>query len=361
MKTTLRAEITVWEVEVSAELCVWQRRPELSRLCAAVPEGGVLGPEIVDAALPGLSETARRNVVRHLEYLGLLEEDGTLGPAGRRCAAKGEAPAWELGVYRFLVAVHPLFDRCVLGFERLLGNGQDRDFDGLEALPAWFMSEPRRIWVSVLDSEKFTVSDLPTPRGVDPRCRLYQAPPAALAWEIDFDKGESRWALAGAIGEAGARRTFTTPERAVPDERVAVSRLFEAWESRWDAGARRVRMPYDGKASSGRDTFQRTFSYASVRAGAAGTFTDARVEDVPVGPGDAAEARRWALALIVPRVVEADAYLPRAGWAAAWAEVLSSTPLSGLAGDAPDPTSLPATIPPRARWLAAAACDLAVD
>jgi hypothetical protein len=358
MKTTLRAEVELWEVEVFAELAVWELRPELQRLCAAVPEGGSLGPEQVDAALPGLSATGRQNLIRHLKYLHILEEDGTLGRAGNRCVETGEAPAWELGVYRFLVAVHPLFERSVLGFQRVSSDPLDRDFEGLGDLPDWLVPAPRRIWRSVFDAnEKFTVHSLPAVRGSAPRCRAHQLPPARLEWHIDLDSNHNEWTLSGEVGDADGRKPFRSQPRSVTAAQIAG--VFATWDSRYSHGTGRVEIAYDGKA--GRETFRRDFRYPRVCVGALGEFEDVLVEDVPVGPSTPAAAQAWALALLLARIGEGDAYVTRAEWAASWDDVVRGTPLNPRAGPAPEPTSLPRTTPPRVRWLTAAATDLAME
>ena len=182
MKVSFTGMVELWSLTVFAELAVWEKRPELQRLCAS---GATIGDVEIDRALPGLSDTGRRNILRHLEQTRLVDAAGVLTSLGRACAKSGDAPAWELGVYNFLIATHPLFGHHVLDFER---SGEDARpaFDGLASVPSWFVVEPDRIWTSAVQGGgRFSIQSLPAPRGEDPRCVAKSLAPAALRWELD--------------------------------------------------------------------------------------------------------------------------------------------------------------------------------
>lgn len=361
MKAQLRSEAELWDVAVFAELAVWERRPELQLLCSIAQKRGALGPDDVDRVLPGLSGTARENLARHLTYLRLLDERGALTPLGRRCAETGEAPAWELGGYRFLVAVHSLFRCHLLGFMRVPGDRKDTDFQ-LERVPPWLRPDPDRVWTSAIDSAvRFTLQRLPAPpgAGADPRCRAEALRPATVVWQIDLESGQNAWHIEG---ELGSGRTFRSPPESVPAQEL--TGLLTAWDRRWSPNRRRVSMAYDGHATDGHDSFLRTFEYAGVEAGDRGTFREVVVEDVPVGPASSAEARSWARALAIARVAAADAYCPNDAWAKEWDAVVRGTPLDPGAGTAPAPDELDGNEEPfqaRTRWLLRAANDLAME
>ena len=138
MKASLKTEVEIRDIAVFAELAVWEKRPDLQCLCSMAQDQGVLNEDAVDTLLPGLSPRARKNLLRHLGYIQLVDRNGALTALGRRCASSGEAPAWEQGVYRLLVAFHPLFDSHVLDFRRAPGDWRDRDFNNLDSLPSQF-------------------------------------------------------------------------------------------------------------------------------------------------------------------------------------------------------------------------------
>ena len=94
MKTTLEDKVTLRKVAAFAEVAMLEPRPELQRICRAA-EGGVLSPDRIEAVLPGLSETARRNLTTYCRYLGLFDDAGRLTSAGRHCVQTGEAPSLE--------------------------------------------------------------------------------------------------------------------------------------------------------------------------------------------------------------------------------------------------------------------------
>lgn len=362
MKASLEAAVELWDFAVFAEIAVWEPRPDLELLCAAAQDQGALDEDVIDGAVPGLSPRARKNLLRHLGYIQIIDRSGALTAVGRRCAASGEAPSWEQGAYHLLVAAHPLFGSHVLDFKRTPGDGFDRDFDNLEPLPAWLSADHRRVFTSAFDSAtRFTVGGFPSARGQDAVCRSWEMDPGNLRWEIDLSTGVNHWTITGNVGSADQHRQFeSTPESVDANELVG---LFAGWESRWDARLARVAIAYDGQVGAGgRESFLRTWKYQPVRVGRFGSFDGAVVQDVPVGPATNDDARMWATAILVARVEAAGAYVPPDRWRTEWAAALEDTPLAGRAGDAPDAASLEEVnqkpVSTRTRWLLAAGADL---
>jgi hypothetical protein len=360
MKTTIRADVALWDVEVFAQMVLWEPRPELQRLCAAVPHRGKLGPAEVEAALPGLSEAAQKNIIRRVNHLKLVNDDGSLTKFGENCAEHGEAPAWELGTYSFLTAVHPMFTSHVLDFNRVVGDSQDNDFSSLAALPDWFKPTPTKISKSAFDPTfKFTLDDLPTQRSGGAPCRARERGSARLVWDIDLDTGVNTSRIEGEIHGQKGRKPFSEGVRSQPAEDFGG--VFASWEKRFNRATGRVEVPYDAAAVNGHDTFLRELTYPHVSLGKLGSFSDVRVEDIPVGPGNAGEARQWGLALLSGRISAADAYVTRDGLMREWQSVIRGTPLEPHLSGAVAPTSEEAagkTASARARWLLRAAADL---
>jgi hypothetical protein len=364
MKTTVRADVELWDIDVFAELAIWERRPELQRLCNAALEQGTLGLAEVDAALPGLSETGRKNVLRQITRLGLVDELGALTRFGRRCATKGEAPAWELGTCSFLVAVHPMFESFVLDFKRVPGDSQDRDFASLGDLPTWFAPTPRRISKSAFDAAvTFTLHALPTPGGADPPCRAHQRGTARLAWDIDLDTGRNTWRIEGKIDGQHGSTPFSAQGPAIAEDRLTGA--FAGWERRYKRATGRVEGPYDGGAINGHDRFLRELPYPQVSLSELGTFADVLVEDVPVGPSNPKEAHSWALALMIARISAADSYCTNEARIREWASVVRGTPLEphlrGVVAPSSDEAVTGKRVSARVRWLVQAATDLAME
>lgn len=364
MKTVLKAPAELFAISTFAEVAVWEKRPELQRLFQSGAAGGKVDAAVVAAALPGLSDSACRNLLRTIEHLKLIEANGAITAFGKKCGETGEATAWELGVFTFLVAKHPCFTSWPIAFRREKPDGQDRDFDSLAEVPAWFAANPKRIWTSGFeDKARFTISSFPALAGQSAWCRVVSQDDARLVWELDLDTGKNALHVEGeAMGGEGAI-PFRTADQTVPVTEVVP--LFASWESRWNPTARRVLLPYDGSANKdGRDSFIRTLTYRKVKAGLRGTFDPARVEGIPVGPAGAAEAREWATALALARVAAADSYVAPGRWAAGWDATVAGTPLAAEAGSAPDVSTLldqQTTIPSRLRWLLAAGADLAME
>ena len=364
MKTVLKAPAELFAISAFAEVAVWEKRPELQRLFLAGAAGGRVDASVVAAALPGLSDSACRNLLRTVEHLKLIEANGAITPFGKKCGETGEATAWELGVFTFLVAKHPCFTSWPIAFRREKPDGQDRDFDSLGEVPDWFAPNPKRIWTSGFeDKARFTISSFPAHAGQSSWCRVEAKPPATLVWEIDLDTGKNLLHVEGEVSGEHGPVAFRTADQAVPAAEVAP--LFASWEPRWNATAKRVLLPYDGSANKdGRDTFIRTLTYRKVKAGVRGTFDPVKVDEIPVGPSGAAEAREWATALALARVGAADTYVAPKTWASQWQTIVAATPLQAEAGGAPDVAILldqQTTLSPRLRWLLAAGADLAME
>lgn len=364
MKTVLRAPVELFEISAFAEVAVWENRPELQRLFRSGEAGGKVDAAVVAAALPGLSDAACRNLLRTIEHLKLIEGNGVITAFGRRCGELGDVPAWELGVFTFLVAKHACFGARPVAFRRGKVDGQDRDFSTLVPIPVWFSANGRQIWTSGFeDKQQFTIARFPTSADKVAYCREEALSPARLVWEMDLATGKNQVHVEGeVVGNEGAI-PFRTADTSVPEPEVAS--LFASWETRWSAAASRVLIPYDGAADlDGHDTFVRSLTYRGVQAGAHGKFDTATVDGVPVGPRSAAEARVWATALALARTDSAGNYVSPDAWTRDWTAAIAGTPLEATAGTSPDVSTLleqQTTLSPRLRWLLAAGTDLTME
>lgn len=362
MKTTLESKVEVWDIAVFSELAVWEPRPDLQVLCVAARDRGTLDDEVVEEVLPGLSKRGRANLLRHLAYIQLVSRNGGLTPLGRRCAAEGDAPAWEQGVYDLLVATHPLFGCHVLDYKRATNDPYDRNYDDLQPIPSWLAISPNQVFTSALDnSRQFGITGFPSSRGQEPLCRMWEMAPGKLSWDIELDSGENRWTIEGEVGSKDdPKRYRSTPQSIDPSE---LKGLYAKWDNRWNRRARRVLMPYDGRVGQGgREPFLRSWRYKTVNAGPFGTWEDTVVRDVPVGPRTDEDARTWATAILVARAEAVDAYLSPDGWNEEWTNAVSGTPLEGKAGEPPEPAALREVngepIAQRTRWLLTACAEI---
>lgn len=362
MKARLEAEVEIWDIGVFAELAVWESRPDLQLLCAAARDlGRGLDESIVVGGLPGLSPRACRNLLRHLEYIRLTDRNGALTPLGQRCAASGTAPSWEQGAYYLLVATHPLFGSHVLEFRRAAGDGQDREFGNLKAVPSWLAPQLDRVFTSVFDpSRQFSIAAFPSAGGRDPACRTQNLPPGKLKWEIDLGNGANRWIIEGQVGTEQPKAFRSQAESVESRELVG---LYTSWEPRWDAKRGLLAMAYDGRAAGAdRENFRRSRTYKDKKVARFGTFEEVVVSDIPVGPATDDDARTWATALLISRLETADAYVSPEAWRSEWSGVVEGTPLAAGAGIAPNASTLDRVngkaLPARTRWLLSTASDI---
>lgn len=363
MKAILEAPVKLWNIAVFAEIAVWEPRPEIHRLCAAVAAAGLLDEGLVNQRLPGISPQGRRNVLQHVTYLRLRDDGGRLTGFGQACARTGRAPAWEQGVFDILVASHDLFGGLVLDFKRTESDPRDADYQSLESLPRWLVPDAMEMHESVVEKGKwFSVAGFPSSKGQAPMCRGELLPPGRLVWEIDPLSGKNSWRVEGKVGSEG--RTFRSAMRSEGESRLAG--LFKSWEPQWDDRRQRVVQKYDGAARlGGRDDFIRTRKYARVAVPGAGEFADVVVEGVPVAPAALTDAQIWATVLTVGRVEEGAQYVSPDAWRAAWAASINATPLADVAGAPADPVAVAmddsTPMLARTRWLLSAASDLMVE
>ena len=363
MKASLKTEVEIQDIAVFAELAVWEKRPDLQLVCNTAQDRGTLNADAIDVVLPGLSPRARENLLRHLRYIGLVDRNGALTTPGRRCASSGEAPAWEQGVYRLLVASHPLFDSHVLDFRRAPGDWRDRDFDNFEHLPAGLSAKYNRVFTSIFDkSQRFTVSKFPVARGQNPVCRIEGTTKGKLQWDIDLASGDNEWTIEGQVsGDRNRRGKFQSAPESVESDELAD--IFADWEPQWDVQMGRLAMAYDGKiGQGGRESFLRSREYKNKQVRKFGSFDEAVVRDVPVGPATRGDARTWAKAILVAQVEAEDKYIVPDTYQSDWSNIVDGTPLEEWAGDAPDPVALSEVngrrLAARTKWLLAAGTDL---
>ncbi|NKC14210.1 MAG: hypothetical protein GKR94_19125 [Gammaproteobacteria bacterium] len=364
MKASLETEVEIREIAVFAELAVWEKRPDLQVLCVSARDQGTLYEDAIDSVLPGLSLRARKNLLRHLHYIQLVEQNGALTALGRRCASSGEAPAWEQGVYRLLVASHPLFESYVLDFKRTPGDWSDRDFDNREPLPSRFSPERDRIFTSIFQAKRFNIAKFPAAGGQNPVCRIGEMTTGKLQWDIDLASGNNQWTIKGRVsGDWDQRGEFqSSPESVQPNKLVDI---FADWEPQWDEQEGRLAMAYDGKlGQGGRESFLRSRRYNNKQVRDCGPFDKVEVRDIPVGPATKDDARTWATAMLVAQAGAENRYRAPDAYQSQWSNIIEDTPLAGWAGDAPDPVALSEVngqpLAARTRWLLAAGTDLEI-
>ncbi len=365
MNARLEAEVEIRDISVFAELTVWEKRPDLKVLCVAARGRGALDEDVFETVLPGLSRRARANLLRHLRYIQLVDRNGVLTALGRRCASSGEAPAREQGVYRLLVAFHPLFESYVLDFKRTPGDRRDRDYSNHELLPSWLSPKRDRVFTSIFQDKRFNIAKFPAQRGQSPVCRIEEMTTGNLQWDIDLGSGSNKWTIEGRVsGDWDRRGKFrSSPESVEPSKLVDV---YADWEPQWDEQVGRLAIAYDGKVGpGGRESFLRSKSYRNKQVRDFGPFDRVEVRDIPVGPATKDDARAWATAILVAQAEAEDIYMVPDAYQSEWSDIIEDTPLAKWAGDAPDPSVLSEVngrlLAARTRWLLAAGADLGME
>lgn len=321
MKTTMTARIEVRRVSTHARVQHTTARADLQALCVAA-SAAPLDAGRAAALWPELGARGAATLVKALRRMGLLGREGALTAAGVRCRDTAQVVVVEEGQHHLWVAEHPILGRRALHVERI-GDRDDavRDED-VVALPAAVCdAEPAR---SVLTDAVLAVERI-GPGDLAPAGRITPQSAATLTVDVDFVADRATWTLAGALHGAAAGQDFrTAPARLDLDTQA----LYARWEPDWSVERGRLLMDFDDDPSE--PPFVRDWTYDPVTLPGGGTYHDVTVRGVPVGPSDATQAARWALALWARRVAALDGPTRGAPLARGYAALVADTPVAAV-------------------------------
>lgn len=367
MRAVLSADIHVVRVAVFAEMAWLERRPELGVLCrAARKNGGRILAAAVQSVVPGLGDAGARNILAWCAMLGLCDTQGGLTALGEDVAERDEAPVPEQGVYDLWLAQHPVFGRRIFSIKRLASNREPR-FESIAALPV----EPDRdvVFRSVVDpQQRYLLRDLPSNHGQTGCMHGQTSATCRLHWTLDFAAGKDQWQLDGSIEspQGGMKPIQHTPE----SDGLDLNGLATTWGAgplaafgRWQAAECRLAIALKELTDAEQDAFLKTLHLNEVKVSGRGSYSDVKLEDVPIGPLSDDEAQRWALARITRHLVRKLAYRSRSEVRRLFAEMVEGTPLERFGPVLPAHESLIAgtlhTQMPAVFWSLAAPVDLA--
>ncbi|MEZ4300807.1 MAG: hypothetical protein R3B70_38090 [Polyangiaceae bacterium] len=338
MQCDLSTTVGVEHLVVFAEMAVLQKRPELGRLCRGARLSGRLDEEAIRRALPGVSESGARNLLRWGQSLALWDSRGTLTALGENAATDDICPVPEQGVYEWWIATHPLFGGTrLLHVERrrAVRDGRLDEPDPLPKIPS--VNVPFR---SVVEPDRvFLLRDLPRNSGSAPHGKLL--PPsgdAMIRCRLDFTAGTNEWQIEGEIHveasgreRAGTRRMQMKAESA----RLDPAAVFVEWvrrylppETRWDAVRRELCVPFPDGNEQAQEKFLLSFPLEGVEIPGHGTFEKADLRNVPLAPITPDHAQRWADARLHRRLTTKPVYRSRTDVRDLFASRVRGTPLA---------------------------------
>lgn len=364
MKCTLSDDLRVERSAVLAELAWFERRPELGALCrAALDAGRRISPEVVQTALPGLSNAGARNVVVWCATLALCDANGGLTALGERVAQSDEAPVPEQGVFDLWTISHPLLGPRALHVDRLTA-ARDGRFESIAPMAS--PPATSTVFASCVDPRHRFVVRAWLPEGAS--AKGHPLPTTArcrVRWAMDFDSGRERFTLDGAIDGDGVSR----PIRHEGEESgVDLEAVLDSWArgpmaamGRWDAAKRRLAVSFTGLSSTVQEEFQMNVTLPEVEVTGRGRWRNVTLEQVPVGPATPSDAARWATARLDRRLREGRRYRTRGDVRALFGSLVQATPLEAHAPELPAHDALLAdyATTPEVFWGLAAPTDLA--
>lgn len=338
MKVTLSRQIQVHHFAAFAEMAWMERRPELGLICRqAMASGRRLSNETIGQVLPGLSPHGAANVIMWCKTLDICDEQGALKKLGEDVAQSDTAPVPEQGVYEFWVARHELFGTRILAVERLSSRREQRleEIRDLQLVP-----DQGKVFRSVLEpQERFLLRKLLTNHGTLGCIPRETKAVCTLRWTIDFSAGRNQWRLEGALdmqqnaGMAGMRPMKHDGESVEID----VWDLARRWGTRefqgfgtWNAEERRLAVPLPGLGVDEMETFRKTISIPRVEVAGKGIYENVKIENVPIGPGNAKDAQTWAHGRFDRNITKNPAYRSRAHVRDCFFELVKDTPLESF-------------------------------
>jgi hypothetical protein len=370
MKTVLKCSIPVHRIAVFAEMAWLERRPELGLLCrAALERERYITREIVQSALPGLSETGADNIVKWCEMLGLCDSSGLLTEKGDATAASSEAPVPEQGVYELSIVKHPLLGSRVLHAERLT-SARDPRWDAIAPIPV--VPDLKRTFVSSVNpQERFIVRDLPANHH-EKRCIMRPSnAECRISWTLDFDQDREQWRLEGSIGVSNGKAVQRKPivhtlEPGGVDLRALAAEWGEGPLSEfgvWRQRERHLEIELRMLSSEEIESFRKTFSFESIEVAGKGSFDDVRLEAVPIAPRSKVEAQAWAVTRLNNCISRQQRYRSRRNVRSDFIKLIEGTPLSRHAPSLPSQSDLlqKSEGRPAQYWSLAAPVDLSPE
>ena len=372
MRAVLSTEIPIECFTVFAEMAWLERRPELGLLCrAAIEQGDRVSVATVQSALPGLLDVGASNVMSWCKMLRLCDSEGGLTELGKDVAESDETPVPEQGVYRFLLAQHPLLGRRILTVERLTSKRDYRFDDDIKPLK----TEPDRdvVFQSVLNlDERFILRDLPANHGKSGCLHYPTKATCHVRWTLDFDGKSNQWQLDGEV-ETPHGGMMSLKHKPEVDDLDLLS-LADTWgigplasTGRWSVNERRLAVPFVSLSEQERDSFLKTINLPHVEISGKGHYNNVTLSDVPIGPVSTADAQGWGMARLVRSLETMPRYRSRSDLRHLFAELTEDTPLEHFGPTLPSHDALidDALIPnlhtkqPEVFWGLAAPVDLA--
>jgi hypothetical protein len=335
MKVTLSRQIPVFRCAVFAEMAWLERRPELGIICRkALENGRSLSSAIIATTLPGLSATGAANVMAWCKTLNICDERGGLGKIGEEVAQTDEAPVPEQGVYGLWIARHELFGTRILAVDRLSSRREQR-LEEVRDLP--MIPDRGKVFRSVLDpKERFVLRDIPTNHG-QLGCILRETNAQCfLRWTLDFTAARNHWHLEGMIDGPpnGGKNAMRPMKHQSESENINLWDVASHWGNRelrsaglWNSTEKRLAVPFAGLSEQEVEKFRKTVSIPQVEVPGKGVFADVKIEDVPIGPENAKDARSWALARFDRNIANKIEYRSRAQVREGFAALVKNTPL----------------------------------
>ncbi|MCA9718702.1 MAG: hypothetical protein KC468_28800, partial [Myxococcales bacterium] len=364
MKAELSQSIKIERITLFAEMAWMERRPELGLLCRAARERDRrLSPELVQDQLPGLELHGAWNIIQWCATLGLCDRRGGLRPLAEEVAEQDEAPVPEQGVYTFWVASHPVLGRRVLAAQRVSTSRSQR-FEQIEDLSN--PPDPGVTFRSVVDpNERFMIRSLSSNHDELGCIRGKTSANCTLHWTLDFDAERDAWRLDGTIDlpDQRPRAILHTPE----SEHLDLRALADAWSDAlarfgtWIPQARYLAVPLDKLSEQEQEEFSTALTLPRVTIADKGSYENARLHDVPVGPRSPSDAQRWAMQRLVRHLTREPRYRARGSVCERFASLVEDTKLELFSPMLPAHHELieRPELSPEVFWSLAAGVDLA--
>jgi len=338
MRTTLTAHFQVEHIAIFAEMACFERRSELGLLCRnALEDGNKLTVTGVQSILPGVSDTGVKNIILWCKQLGLFNQSDYITDLGKNVAETNEAPLPEQGVYELWFAQHDLIGPRILAFKRLGANdcklSTEERYDFMKPLEILSDIDEKKVFCSVLDPKerflfrKFFFNQKKAYGVFDDKKTTCQ-----VSWTIDFNESKSYWHIIGELETESAKKRPIVHNPEADD--ISHEALISEWADlylrkfgRWEAQKKMLAVNFTGISEHELKSFKKTLSLGNVEIKGKGSYTDVKLEDVPICPDTKESAQKWAIARLEKCILEKQGYRSRSTLRQEFIEQIEGTPL----------------------------------
>ncbi|WP_174734473.1 hypothetical protein [Mesobacillus harenae] len=276
-------------------------RIDIAELLQHVHEHGGVAKEEIFALIMGEQVPASilSGMIRHLKSRDLLNPNGTISTRGKRVVETGLVPVEERGQFIVHYIEDAILKNHLLHYERSSDRGR-RQAEKTEFMDSTLFKN--RLFKSIIHSSEFKIKQFDGQSHlslVDEDSGTYQ-----LFWEIDLSREEqSLFAMSGEL-KSGTRKPSRYTRQEVEGIDFDVKKLLyllidkvKKPEMVWNPSTECLEVPLDDLPAKDYETLLTSLKLPVFKLGSMGEFEPTEIYNIPIGPRNASDAKKWSILL----------------------------------------------------------------